>query len=199
MERANNPREVGRLWELYHLPKIVRGTFLDVGCWGGGFVREAHARDATQAVGIDSVPHITWDKYIPRVTFMEMDIYSPHFLSLPRFDVVLCAGVLYHVPDPVGLLQRLKSVVKDDGMLWIETAVYHADEPSMLFCAADSFDRNFSNWFIPSTDFISHVYSEVGFTHIDSFRTIENRAVWKLKLSGKMPHKFMPRKKEGMR
>jgi tRNA (mo5U34)-methyltransferase len=34
-----------------------------------------------------------------------------------RFDLVHCNGVLYHEPNPMGMLQRLRMMVADDGVL----------------------------------------------------------------------------------
>ena len=205
MERAINKEETTKRWDLYGLPKEMFGEdFIDVGCWGGGFVYEAVNRGARFALGVDSVASDNWTEGDFAVRqFLQMDVYSPHFLSLPRFDVMLCAGVLYHVTDPVGLMLRLKALLKDDGMLYLETATFADSEPLVQFCPGNSFDMNNSNWFIPSASFIACLYQEIGFKHIDSFMVHDNRAVWKLKLDSKMhsrmPGKTLPRKKEYMK
>ena len=36
-----------------------------------------------------------------------MDVFGDLWHGLDRFDVVLCSGVIYHVPNPMALLLRL--------------------------------------------------------------------------------------------
>ena len=200
MERAVNSIVVEKLWDIYQLPVSMKGkTFLDVGCWGGQFCVEALNRGAVQAVGVDSVHSSNMDRVEAsgNVSFMLMDVFSPHFLTLPRFDVVLCAGVLYHVPTPVDLLLRLKAVVADGGKLYLETAVGEGN--GFVFQNNDDFDGNFSNWFIPDITTLGLLMGSLGFSlgdcdFVDAGRAIFTAYVTELEL----PKKFLPRKTEYM-
>lgn len=202
MQRSSSLKEAKLNWELYELPVTMNGAdFLDVGCWGGAMCLEAIMLGAKLAVGVDSVesPNVRKikEQYL-NFRFLQMDIYSPHWFSLPRFDVVLAAGVLYHVPDPVGLLHRLKHAVKDGGLLVIETAVEGNAEPYMRYCRDKSFDNNFSNWFIPSCDWVFSIAEEIGLKHVTSFMARANRGLFHFELSNELPKKTLPRKQEYM-
>jgi SAM-dependent methyltransferase len=50
---------------------------------------------------------------ITNVEFRHADIETLALSALGRFDVVLCAGVLYHVPAPWNLISRIASVSKN--------------------------------------------------------------------------------------
>ena len=48
--------EVRKKWVEISLPKSMKNlTFLDVGCWGGGFVKLAMEKGAKKALGIDII------------------------------------------------------------------------------------------------------------------------------------------------
>lgn len=92
-------------------------TFLDVGCmWGvnGGYAFHALESGASRVVGLD-VEAATAQfleenrRRGERVEFVQGDVTDPCTPDrLGRFDVVFCAGVLYHVPDPLLTLGHLR-------------------------------------------------------------------------------------------
>ncbi len=99
-----------------HAPKK---SFIDVGCmWNvdGAYAFHALAMGATQVVGLDvtdATPgfHAANAKAGNRVRFVCDDINSAALPEqLGRFDVVFCSGVLYHVPNPVFMLERLRAI-----------------------------------------------------------------------------------------
>jgi len=205
--RAHDMGEVEKLWKAYALPRTMKEwTFLDVGCWGGGFVRMAHERDAELSVGIDTVksPHVGVNigEVSDKCLFYQMDVFSEKFLMLPRFDLVLCAGLLYHVANPMELLCRLKAVVKDgDGKLVLETVVWEPGHnlPQMSFCDEDSVDDNHSNWWISTPHCLDAMLWEVGFYVQMEIKLDNNRNVYHLGLNkGQISSKLLPRKKEYM-
>ena len=106
MKRAYNLEAINRSWTNIGLPEDMSElSFLDVGCWCGGYVKIAEERGAKKAVGLDAVR--SPDLY--DIDFIHMDIFSEKFLEIERFDIVLSRGVLYHVENPISFLYRLKS------------------------------------------------------------------------------------------
>lgn len=201
MQRTSDPSLVRGRWKKYGLPEDMSGkSFLDVGCWAGGYVKEAESRGADYALGIDAVESIMTETEASK--FIQMDVFSPNFLALPLFDVVFCGGVLYHVSDPVGLLRRLK--LKTGQFCILETAVMTVASkivnktPFLQYCPQSSFDNNPSNWFIPNMEFLRAIMEEVGF---DILRTqVEgDRACLHLKPFRKLSDKILPRKVEYMK
>lgn len=121
--RRARPRGVP-IAELYRdlLARWSRGnTVVDVGCmWNVDGAHAFHAADqgATRVVGLDiepATPAFVAENAARaaagrrRVEFIQGDVNDPA-LGIGPFDVVFCAGVLYHVPDPVFTLRRLRAL-----------------------------------------------------------------------------------------
>jgi SAM-dependent methyltransferase len=105
-------------------------TFVDIGCmWGvnGYFTFLSEEYGAKQSVGFDIYePSEEFKKSMKQrnsnVKFVKGDINSQSSLNeLGKFDVVYCTGLLYHVPDPLYTLTRLRQVCGD--ILILGTAV----------------------------------------------------------------------------
>lgn len=201
--RAHDMGEVEKLWKAYALPRTMKEwTFLDVGCWGGGFVREAHERGARLSVGVDVIksPHVGVNigAVSAKCLFFQMDVFSAKFLMLPRFDRVLCAGLLYHVTNPIELLCRLKAVTGE--RLVLETAYWDnlAPFPQMSFCDEDTIDDNYSNWWMPNVACIEEMVRNVGFHVIQRLFFADRRVCFHLEIAKGISPKLLPRKEEYM-
>ena len=204
MKRAEYNKSLKHRWDAYKLPKSMKNkSFLDVGCWAGGFVRHAAELGSVQSVGVDSVSDSDWNKHErnhKRVVFRQMNVFSASFLTtLFSFDVVLCSGVLYHVDNPVGLLRRLRNVTNK--LCVVETAISMRGEevPILQYCPGDSFDNNPSNWFLPNVAFLREITAEVGFQIVDSFPSGGGRLCLHLKPVKAQNQKILPRRVEYMR
>ena len=154
-------------WQNWGLPDSVAGkTFLDVGCWEGAMCLEATKRGAATALGVDycTSPEAIAAQEQHGLDFLQLDIMSEKALQLPEFDIVLCAGVLYHVESPLALLFRLRKLCRPGGRLFLETTCFAgSSEPIMLFHPGDSFDDNPSNWWTPTESCLVAMLTEAGF------------------------------------
>jgi SAM-dependent methyltransferase len=94
-------------------------TFVDVGCmWNvhGDYAFHALAHGAVSVAGVDVEPATR--EFVERnaalgnrVRFVQADLNEPALVDrVGRFDVVFCSGVLYHVPNPLLTLQRLRQL-----------------------------------------------------------------------------------------
>ena len=108
-----------------YIARVVAGkSFLDVGgLWGvvNEKISVAHAAGASSLAMLDiCVPeHELWTAFEARRTQLgvgevrclarDVQALAPDF---PRFDVVHCSGVLYHVPDPFRLLAALHRITR---------------------------------------------------------------------------------------
>ncbi len=111
------------------IPDDLAGrTVLDVGAWDGYFSFECERRGAERIVALDADQHgegtagfdFAAERLDSEVEYRVGDVLSEEFES--GFDTVLCFGVLYHVPDPEALLDRLFELA--DEHVCIETAVF---------------------------------------------------------------------------
>ena len=105
-------------------------SFLDVGCmWNvhGGIAFLAEEAGAAGVTGIDVMaptPQFEAEhaRRASEVRFVRGDVHDPATVAeAGRHDVVWCYGVLYHVPDPVLTLRRLRELTGETLLLSTET------------------------------------------------------------------------------
>jgi tRNA (mo5U34)-methyltransferase len=162
-----------------HLPEDLSGmTVLDVGAWDGFFSFECERRGAARVVAVDPVGwgsspdnargskagfEIARRALGSAVEDLELD--SVLDLSPERvgtFDVVLFLGVLYHLRDPLTVLERVTSVAGD--LFVLET---HVDligrRPAMAFYPGDEVDGDHSTWWGPNPSLLHALLGDRGF------------------------------------
>lgn len=172
----DSPRKLAELC----FPGDLRGkTFLDIGAWDGFFSFEAERRGAVQVLAVDSY---VWQGKVPgrskegfltarsllnsKVEDMEiepLDI-SPQILGV--WDVVLFAGVLYHMKHPLLALERAASVTKE--LLIVETAtdLEFTRRPALAFYPGRELNRDETNWSGVNTQALKAMLLHCGFPHI---------------------------------
>jgi SAM-dependent methyltransferase len=95
-------------------------SFVDIGgMWGvnGKYSFLAERAGATRVVLVDLGCTKEFDRQLAetdsKVEFVKADATNPTLLNeIGPFDVVWCAGLLYHVPDPLGLIENLRRICK---------------------------------------------------------------------------------------
>ncbi len=105
-------------------------NFVDVGAmWGvhGRFAFVAEEAGAREVVAVDVYPasdefHAERQRRGSRVRFVEGDVSRPRVLEeIGPCEVVYCSGVLYHHPNPLELLQSLRSICRESLVLGTKT------------------------------------------------------------------------------
>jgi SAM-dependent methyltransferase len=138
-----NPRHVatqdmvmGLLKELELKGKRV----LDIGCRDGLFSFEAERMGATEVIAIDndlSKPAIEFliPYFNSGVKMHEMNLYDLTPNTFGLFDVVIFAGVLYHLRYPLWAMKIIRDIMGDGGERVLETAIWRgASRHAMLYC-----------------------------------------------------------------
>jgi len=154
IELAPGIKTRGIPWtDLYVLPYLdVCAKFdfyskrvLDVGCGDGVASLAAEKRGAAEIYSLDNqfspglvnfiIPFS--DSIIKPV---EANLYDLQKLGLGTFDLVLCAGLLYHLQFPFWGLRAIRDAMNPGGMLILETAFLEAfeDLPILLYSAGDT-------------------------------------------------------------
>jgi tRNA (mo5U34)-methyltransferase len=121
-------RRFRRRLRLLRIPDDLSGkTVLDIGAWDGYFSFEFERRGA-RVLAIDTY---AWDHgaldcfllarqhFNSKVEFRRLDVHDLDPAAIGRFDLVFCAGVLYHMRNPLIGLERIRSVTA--GQLILET------------------------------------------------------------------------------
>jgi hypothetical protein len=111
--------------------RYARGrTFADIGCmWSvnGALAFAAEEAGATAVTGVDimaATEEFTAEhaRRGSRVRFVRGDIHEPAVTAaVGRHDVVWCSGVLYHAPNPLLTLARLRALTGETLILATET------------------------------------------------------------------------------
>ena len=113
---------------------------LDIGCRDGLLSFAAERMGASEVIGIDNdLSQGATEFLIPflksRVRMHQLNIYDLTKEHFGGFDVVICAGVLYHLGFPFLGLKRIADVLVEKGTLVLEPAVRLDDNrEALLFC-----------------------------------------------------------------
>jgi tRNA (mo5U34)-methyltransferase len=140
----------------------VRGKkVLDIGCWDGLWSFEAEKRGAAEVYATDLV---TQRRYSGQPTFRlahkalgsraryfpDVSVHDVGRLGVRDFDLVIYAGVYYHLRDPLRSFAMLRRVMKEGGTLLVEGAVL--DQPGCFakFYYEQPYLTDLSNWWVPT-------------------------------------------------
>lgn len=175
------------------LPRCLDGLkVLDIGCWTGGTSLLLCAMGA-QVVAVEEVK-----KYVDCLEYLKhafaIERLEPRHLSLyectaadlqDAFDLVLFAGVLYHVTDPVVALRITFNCLRDGGRCLLETAVVQSPDPVLAYVGPQMFapggsvqrrNRTGWNWFFPSSSALARMMADVGYRDVDVRLAASDRA-----------------------
>ncbi|MEO8342753.1 MAG: class I SAM-dependent methyltransferase [Gallionella sp.] len=150
------------------LPYDLTGKkILDIGCWTGG-VSLLLAACGAHVVAIDEVK-----KYCECLDYMaksfgirNLEVRNMSLYSLgaeefqDAFDIVMFAGVLYHITDMIVGMRHIFNALKDGGTCLLESTGFRANEPVFGYM------RRKWNWFDPSPQALHDLFSDVGFVNI---------------------------------
>lgn len=157
------------------LPDDLRGkTVLDIGAWDGFFSFEAERRGAQRVVAMD-----LWDParggehpvgfetaravLESRVESVRMGVEELSPERIGRFDIVLFLGVLYHIHNPLGALQRIRSVTRELLVLETEVDMLFTRRPCLAFYPGRELREDPTNWFAPNRAALSGILHAAGF------------------------------------
>jgi tRNA (mo5U34)-methyltransferase len=165
------------------LPDLAGKQVLDVGAWDGYFSFEAERRGAARVVASDSYSwggagwgskagfEIAREALGSNVEDVHLDVMELDPARIGTFDVVLFLGVLYHMRDPLGALERVSSVTSDLLIVETEVGMLLNRRPAAAFYPGAELARDPTNWWAPNPAAVSGMLRSVG------FRTVE--VVWK--------------------
>ena len=157
---------------------VTGKTILDIGAWDGYFSFDAERRGASDVLATD---HFSWSgpgwgsksgfsyihaKLNSRVRTLDIDVFDLDPRELGTFDVCLFLGVLYHLKDPLGGLEKVAQMTRD--LAVIETVVTELDNPLpvLRFYEGKELDNDATNFFAPNHLCLEAMLREVGFKKV---------------------------------
>jgi ubiquinone/menaquinone biosynthesis C-methylase UbiE len=130
----NRIRKYERIIQLIEKIKPNKGKLLDVGCGRGEMVYAATKRN-WNAVGTEiseSFAQYAKDKFDINILVGDINKIK---LSEEAFDVVTLSSVIQYIQDPLEELKKINSLLKKDGILYLEVT----NENALIFKIGDFF------------------------------------------------------------
>ena len=136
-------------------------SVLDVGAWDGYFSFAAERNGAKHVVASDwhcwfgpswgSKNSFDYVKIVLNSNVQEW-VCKAEELSIngPKFDIVLLLGVIYHVKNPIALIERVSNLATDRVVIETEYRADNNSEPLLYLIPDNSLNGDASNWNIPN-------------------------------------------------
>jgi tRNA (mo5U34)-methyltransferase len=171
--------DVARSLRQYQLPADLTGkTFLDIGAWDGAFSFEAERRGAKRVLATDWFiwKGMGWGSKLgfetarralhSKVEDLTIDVYDLYPQTIGKWDVVLFAGVLYHLQNPRLALERVASVTRE--LLIVETAIdfRFCSRPAIAFYPDRELNDDPTNWCAPNISALTGMLQSCGFKQV---------------------------------
>lgn len=162
-----------QLLERIRMPEDLTGrTVLDIGTFDGAVAFEAERRGARRVVAVDHrVPpgfRIAHRALASRVEFREADVMTLDPETLGVFDLVFYLGVIYHLPDPMASLERVRSVTGEQMILETEGSLDWMSTPAAQFVGSPEAARDSAlNWWYPNMPCLVGMVEAAGFARVE--------------------------------
>lgn len=154
--------------DLLGFPRDFSGkTVLDVGCNAGYYSFVAKSRGAERVVAVELDRHfVRQAQYMStllglEVQFLRDDVHNVD-TRLGIFDVIICSGLMYHIPDPTNVLARLSDVCADTILIESEFLLDPA-LTSMARFIEGTYRDDPTNWWIYGPQCLEGMVTAAGF------------------------------------
>ena len=153
---------------------------LVIGCWSGGDLLIFSGLGARVVAMEEHTKSAASAKFLCSLVGCDAEIFNQSvFLDdkslAGTFDLIYCAGVVYHVTDPVLLFRIAFAYLKPGGQLIIETKASQSDDSSCLY--SGSLEKGW-NWFSPTAEALARWFADSGFSAATT--TIRMREIGRL-------------------
>lgn len=179
-DRRSTQRRFARRLRLQQIPDdLTNKTVLDIGAWDGFFSFEFERRGA-KVLSIDIWDEVALARFLfareklnSKVEYKRIDVHDLDPDVIGKFDIVFCAGVLYHLRNPLQALERIRSVTKE--LLILETVTMvpftHESFPMIGFFPGDqeaiASGRDWGICAAPTISWSKEALASAGFTKVE--------------------------------
>lgn len=177
---GNTPIEVLQAQSDIYFNGIIDGkTFLDIGAWDGFNSFDAHRLGASRVLATD---HFAWSDQCwgnreafelarahlaPDVEVMDIDLPELSPETVGKFDVVLFAGVFYHLRHPFAVLEQISHLVNEWLIVETHLDALDYDRPAMVFYPTNELANDHTNWWGPNSACVIAMLKDVGFPTVE--------------------------------
>ena len=168
------------------IPEDLTGMrVLDLGTYDGLFAFEAERRGAGEVVAVDRWDGGSMRGFLlareilgSRVKAVQRDIYTLTADELGTFDLVICCGLLYHLPDPLLALRTIRPLCYKQLVLETHLDLLDVPRPAMAFYPGDELAGDPSNWCGPNPACVEAMLRVAGWASVE--QVAEKEAVYPL-------------------
>lgn len=156
------------------LEPLVGKKVADLGCNNGYYMFRMAEQQPAMVIGFDpTVRH--WYTFQFLQQFAQLDSLHFELLGIEQihhfpsfFDTVFCMGILYHHPDPIGILRKVWTSLKGGGQLIVESTGIPGERSLALF-PEKRYAKVPGTWFVPTQSCLIHWLQRAGFREVDLF------------------------------
>jgi tRNA (mo5U34)-methyltransferase len=180
LSRGNTPIDHLKTTAEIYFRGIVSGrSVLDIGCWDGFNSFEAHRLGATRVLAAD---HFAWSEkcwgdrgsfdlarrhLAPAVEVMDIDLPDMTPERVGTFDIVLFAGVFYHLRNPFLTVEQIARLSREWVIVETHMNAENEKRPAMIFYPTNELANDPTNWWGPNRPCVEAMLKDVGFHHIE--------------------------------
>jgi tRNA (mo5U34)-methyltransferase len=152
-------------------------SVLDIGCFDGFYSYEALRRGAAYVLAAD---HFMWhsnprcrqafelarSRIAADLPDIDIDVLDMTQERVGIFDIVLFAGVLYHMRNPFLAVERVAPLVRETMILETHLDALDVPRPAMVFYPTNELNNDPSNWWGPNPACVKAMLKDVGFSRV---------------------------------
>jgi len=142
-------------------------TAVDVGC-GVGYFSRFLANMGFEVTGLEyrEANVLAARERHPDIRFGQFDVEADVAGEVPRYDLVLCTGLLYHLENPLRAVRTLRRLAGQ--VVVVESMLIPAKEPMAALVIEEEGVDQAANYLalIPSMSCLAVMLNRTGFTHV---------------------------------
>ncbi len=160
---------------------LTKASLLDIGTYDGIVAFGARALGAAEVHAMDTFRHDTFLLARDLLGYTEHDVNYHPLLQIEdltsefdrkKFDVIVCAGVFYHMLHPMQAFTECRKVLKDGGILILETPFEDGrDDAVLLFNGTEQVVNEPYTYFVPTRSAL------VGMAALSGYRLVATRVL----------------------
>jgi tRNA (mo5U34)-methyltransferase len=155
---------------LPHIQPLHQRRVADIGCHNGYFMFRMTVQQPDCVIGFEPIAKHYWNfqllQTLARQDTLHFELLGIEHIHLyPQFfDTIFCLGILYHHPDPIGLLGKLHQALSPSGELVIDCQGIPGDLPIAL-TPRKRYAQARGIWFLPTQTCLETWLARAGFVH----------------------------------